>query len=300
MGKGNCNAILQGEQEFSNVRIHWNSRSHRKRRAHPVSCDGQQKVKRKQAIRYYACQWSNLSWWVPFLFTLGSLVWLLNGCLSMWPVFDKSYDVELLAWTAFIGGLIFVFGAYSAILEVINRPSHVHVRPSGQERTKQEFFYAHPSHDACDYRPQPERLILSKIEWKNWGWWLNAFQLMGALIFFISCFTGVFLLYSKVFLERFTWFWLPQMVGAVFFMLSSIMAMIEVQDKWYLPAFDKIGWLSAFFNLMGAIGFYLCAYYGAYYQQQSIIYWGSDFSTFWGSVAFLISSYLMLLEVINP
>ena len=298
-----CNDILQGEGDHNRFYVHWNSRSHRKRRYHPTSLDRRQQYKFKQRFKFYECQWSNLSWWVPFLFTLGSMVWLINGYFSMWPLVDEPLQAQLLSWTAFWGGLIFIFGAYTSVLEVINRPSHIHLRsykPSTNNSLEESMFFAHHSHSSKTYSGQPKQLNLFQIETANWGWWLNIFQLIGAVIFFIACVSGLFLAIIKAPAVIITWFWLPQMVGAVFFMISSIMAMLEMQDKVYLPAFNKIGWNSALCNLIGAIGFFICAYYGAYFHQDTILYWGSDFSTFWGSIAFLISSYLMLLEVINP
>jgi|GEM_PF-1047411 len=298
-----CNDILSHDDGKNMFYIHWNSRSHRKRRFHPVSIDSEQQYKPETSFKFFKFEWSNLSWWVPFLFTLGSLVWLVNGYFSMWPMRDHYLQVQASSWTAFLGGLIFIFGAYTAFLEVINRPSHVHLRTkldTNDEKPNPSDFYAHHSHEVCNHRDQPKQFNWFKVETGNWGWWLNLLQMFGALVFYIACAFGLFFIFIQDSSLRYQWFWLPQMIGALFFILSSLMAMLEVQEKFYRPAWSKIGWHAAFYNLLGAIGFYLCAYYGAYYHQEALIYWGSDFSTFWGSIGFLIASYLMLLEVINP
>ena len=298
-----CNKVIEHKDNQDTFSILWNARNHRKRGHHTILHDGQVDLNHNVQFKFFGWEWRNLSWWVPFLFTLGSIVWLLNGYFSMWPIVDSKTQAELLSWTAFTGGLIFLLGAYASILEVINRPRYIHLRlnkPSARKSAKGSKYLAHHSHDVDSIHPQPEHLNFFKIELNNWGWWLNIFQLIGATIFYISCLFGVVYVFVQSPEMTIACFWLPQMIGAVFFILSSIMAMLEVQDKFYLPAFSKLGWHSAFYNLIGAIGFYLCAYYGAYFNQQEILYWGSNFSTFWGSIAFLLASYLMLLEVINP
>jgi hypothetical protein len=35
--------------------------------------------------------------------------------------------------------------------------------------------------------------------------------------------------------------------------------MLETQRKWYIPAFDTLGWHIAVWNLIGGIGFTVCA-----------------------------------------
>lgn len=101
----------------------------------------------------------------------------------------------------------------------------------------------------------------------------------------------------------------PTVVGGTGFIISSTMIMIEVQDKWWLPKLNDIGWHGTppssddrasadqpvgFWNLIGAIGFTLCGALG--YSSDSRAVYQSDCSTFWGSWAFLIGSGIQVVE----
>jgi hypothetical protein len=91
-----------------------------------------------------------------------------------------------------------------------------------------------------------------------------------------------------------------QVVGASFFIASSLLFMLEVQPAWWRPKPLLIGWHVGFWNLIGSIGFWLSGFFGFWavpagkYQLG-----GTVLSTFWGSYAFLIGSYLQLLEAVN-
>jgi hypothetical protein len=86
----------------------------------------------------------------------------------------------------------------------------------------------------------PLRFAWFSLEHHNWAWWLNMLQLIGALVFFVACAVGMLLPVHLKFDET-GWYWMPQMVGAVFFLASSVMAMLEVQDAPWKPAWNKIG-----------------------------------------------------------
>jgi len=290
LSRGNHRIVVPGER----VSLCLNTRSHRKRRQ-PVVVPLAEDYARQRTPSLCLWRWQphNLSWWVPFLFTLGSMVWLINGLIAILPVAGSMMASWVMAFTALAGGFIFILGAYAAFLEVINRPEHVHVRSDGKT------VHAHHSHHPETYADQPLHFRLAAGEPRHWGWWLNTLQLIGALVFFIACVSGVMIPAHDTFNET-RWYWSPQMIGAVFFMLSSIMAMLEMQEHIWQPAWKSLGWLSAATNLIGAIGFFLCAWYGATSNAPETLFWGSALSTFWGSIAFLASSYLMMLEVINP
>jgi len=64
--------------------------------------------------------------------------------------------------------------------------------------------------------------------------------------------------------------------------------MIEVQEKWYIPAPRILGWHIGLWNLIGAIGFTLCGALGFGIDQPGVQY-AVTLSTFIGSWAFLVS-----------
>lgn len=271
--------------------IHFNPRAHRKQRRHTLFLNDEQQYPPVDSRHWFTLEWTNISWWVAFLFTLGSLVWLVNGTLCMWPLACSALQSSMSAWTAFAGGFIFLFGGYAALLEVFNRPTHIAID------VHPESASSHPVYHAVSYK-DPMRLIWLRFEPGVWSWWMNMIQMAGALTFLISCAAGVVAL-DHPHMPMFTWYWMPQIVGSLCFVIASIMAMLEVQNKWTHPGLRDMGWYSGLFNLIGAFGFLLCACFGAYSHTHSDVYWGSDFSTFWGSIGFLIASYIMWYEAIN-
>lgn len=278
------------QPEGTEIAVEWSSRSHRKRR-NPRLLEPAQAG--RGCWKLWAWVPGNVSWWVPFFFTLGSLVWLLNGVLAVWPPQSTAVGQWELACSALLGGFIFILGAYAALFEVFNRPSYIHLHKQGADIT------THPSHHPDERIAQPGQYSWFALEPGNWAWWLNFLQMVGALIFFLACASGLALPLHRAFDEKLC-YWAPQMVGAVFFFISALMAMREVQASWWQPAWKRIGWHAALFNAIGAAGFFLCAWFGAFASSPEALFWGSAVSTFWGSIAFLVSSYLIMLEVLNP
>ena len=289
-----------GDQRFPLPGEHgtvvWNSRSHRKGRKPRWQPPGGQAAlsTRTAPFRWWGWEPHNLSWWVGFLFTIGSVVWLVNGSLLMWPVAARSFENWSTALSAFVGGSIFLFGAYAALAEVFNRRPFLEVHRTGDAPPS-----IHLAHHPDQPTPREKRWFLFAVEFGSWAWWLNAAQMVGATVFLIACAAGLLLPAGPSFPER-PWYWDPQMIGASFFLLASLMALVEAQEKIWKPAWKRLGWHAAFFNGVGAVGFFLCAWYGANTSSPDSLYWGSTFSTFWGSLAFLLASYLMLLEALNP
>jgi hypothetical protein len=115
-------------------------------------------------------------------------------------------------------------------------------------------------------------------------------QLFGASIFWISGFTalpGINNNLSPVALDGA--FWSPQVIGGSGFIVSSILFMLETQQKWYLPAPKVLGWHIGLWNLIGAIGFTLCGVLG--FSTTDAAVYESSLATFWGSWAFLIGMW---------
>lgn len=95
-------------------------------------------------------------------------------------------------------------------------------------------------------------------------------------------------------------YWAPQVAGALCFVASSLLFMVEAQPRgWLVPAPTSIGWQVGFWNLVGSVGFLLSGAFGLLYPTGRLQVGGTAASTFWGSYAFLIGSYLQLLESVN-
>lgn len=123
-------------------------------------------------------------------------------------------------------------------------------------------------------------------------------QMTGASVFWIAGFTalpGINNVSSPQLLDGI--YWTPQVVGSTFFVISGLLFMVETQKKWWLPAFDVLGWHIGFWNFIGAMGFLLCGCFG--YSSASWAVFQASTSTFWGSFAFEIGSVIQLYESLD-
>eukprot|EP00897_Mesotaenium_endlicherianum_P006310 jgi/Mesen1/5707/ME000288S04915 len=355
----------------------------------------------------------NTSYWTAMFFTIGSIIWVVNGCFLMWPLHSEALTAKLVAWTAFAGGFSFLIGSYFGVLEVLNDPSQVslghevrhevehvvvlhhnqggsqkedsgsaraggrmHVHPLKASRPadlgQRRGFAAEngvegvggrdpadlenarsglssssvgprgvngsastnaangggdtfggsgdsthgeglgsgsavdgslPVHSPSSGKPRRWRWV--GIEPRSFSYWTAMSQMMGAIVFGIAaCITGVpNVLPSDYDRHWQIWdalYWTPQCIGAVFFIINSFMVAAESQHAWVGFHPLNMGWEVAFWNCVGAVGFFLSGAFGyKEYPNPCCQYWGTAFSSFWGSICFLISSYLLLVEMLN-
>lgn len=207
------------------IELRWNARNHRKHRSQPLkTADGAYAARAR--YRLLAFQWRSLSWWVAAVFTVGSLVWLVNGLVSVLPFSDEPMvKTDVPIWTAVLGGGIFLIGAYLSWLEVLNAPRFVLLFRDDNARHSRALH------------ADGHRIRWFGLRPANWGYWLNLAQLLGATIFFVPCVVGA-LLTAHPAIDAFTWYWLPQMIGASWFMIAAWMSMREVQPSALTPAWD--------------------------------------------------------------
>ncbi|KAK9820029.1 hypothetical protein WJX72_005268 [[Myrmecia] bisecta] len=152
---------------------------------------------------------------------------------------------------------------------------------------------------------------------QKWSWWPRGshkwhdlaflaaiIQLTGATLFQWSVIMGVpGVLPTESQDTYIAWditYWGPQVVGAWGFIISSAVFMLECQTKWYLPNPLNLGWQVGFWNFIGAWGFEFSGLFGIWAEPyERYQKWGTEFSTFWGGWAFLIGSYIQLVETLN-
>ncbi|KAK4033636.1 hypothetical protein C8A01DRAFT_19446 [Parachaetomium inaequale] len=135
---------------------------------------------------------------------------------------------------------------------------------------------------------------------KEIGFLASFVQLLGASIFWISGFTALPPIYNALSAPVMDGvYWVPQVVGGTGFIVSGLMFMVEVQDKWYKPAPKTLGWHVGFWNLIGGIGFTLCPAVGFGSQSSFALEYASGLSTFVGSWAFLIGSVAQWYESLD-
>nr|GAT46672.1 predicted protein [Mycena chlorophos] len=290
----------------SEKNLAWTSRDHRKHRhvaanpqtGQPRHVDGTlRKLWNFRRIEYW-----NISWWVAMLFTVGSIVWVINGFFSFLPFVQPSAlnSKAAIGWSAWVGATIFEFGALAGLLEAWNREDaadfgwNVHSLLHGGKEDS----------NGNDQAPRRKWIWFSgdRKYFHELGFLAAFIQYLAATIFWISGFTGLPEIQNSIssnvgVLDGI--FWTPQVVGGTGFIIASALMMIETQRKWYVPAPLSLGWHVGFWNFVGGVGFTLCGAFGYAMTAHGMAY-QSSCSTFWGGWAFLIGSVIQWYEAVNP
>ncbi|QRV73305.1 hypothetical protein RhiJN_01319 [Ceratobasidium sp. AG-Ba] len=272
---------------ISHKRAHWASRTHRKHRYSPAQRHAlgldwwdhdHKRVKRRARLV------GDISFWLAVTFVLGSMAWVINGFLLFLPLVSPSKYPEhstTASAFAFIGGTIFEVGSYLMLVEALN---------AGHDE-----LFGDALRDGVDrLESRPKR--------NNVGFrWSASIQFVAATIFWVSVLTGLPGIIPNLSKDppraiADIFFWTPQVVGGLGFVISSGLLMLEVQRAWWKPKLDSLGWYVGLFNLIGAVGFKLCGALGYASYSSSGVEYQSALSTFWGGWAFLIGSGVQLWE----
>jgi hypothetical protein len=286
----------------------------------------------------------DISWLVAFVFTVGSMVWVINAFFVWLPLVAPSTEFHGEIYygggiTAFLGAIVFFeTGSILLFFEAINA-NHSGCFGWAVEQLLDEGTDGKPkfrlsaSRHHCRHHHQNRHNFVGKSssslaeearlkahlpkEGQSWQWFpswhdlrthylhemgflAGAAQLFGATIFGISGFTALPGIQNHLTPQSTLngAYWIPQVIGGSGFIVSSTLYMLETQKKWYIPAFNVLGWHIGFWNFVGALGFTLCGALGMAYGNSGAQYQAS-LATFWGSWAFLIGSYIQLYESLD-
>jgi hypothetical protein len=274
----------------------------------------------------------DISFDVAYVFTIGSVIWVINAFFVLLPLLrpDTEFKNEELyggGITAFIGATVFEFGSLLLMAEAINENragcfgwalerAVSHGKEEGEDQAT-----LMPSKSHCTHHHSNKRnLVGTGLEHsakhadyaRAWVWWPSAqdlrthylhslgflaslAQLFGATIFWISGLTALPGIYNRMSRPiAIVFYWTPQIIGGMGFIVSGTLFMIETQSKWWKPAPKMLGWWIGVWNLIGGIGFTLCPAFG--YDRSEWAQLQACVSTFWGSWAFLIGSVVQWYE----
>lgn len=264
----------------------------------------------------------DISWLVAYTFTIGSLIWVINGFCVLLPNADSPIVAYGGGITGFIGATVFEIGSVLLLLEAINTDRsgcfgwalERLVRGDGQK----DIFRAVPSKSACVHHHASKHGLVKKplsmldksnmpdrrgsMSWTWWpsegqlrgqlykdlGFWASVIQFFAATIFWIAGFTGLpgILNNLSTSVENGV-YWVPQVVASVGFVMSGAMFMLETQKHFWLPEPMILGWHIGFWNCIGGFGFLFCGCFGLvgtdYYALQASI------ATFWGEFIIILS-----------
>ncbi|KAF8869391.1 hypothetical protein BD779DRAFT_1614490 [Infundibulicybe gibba] len=247
----------------------------------------------------------NISWWVAMAFTIGSIVWVINGFAVFLPHCNSHFQKadNSSGWTAWLGATVFEAGSICGMWEAWNRDDvanfgwGVHQALRSGKLAKKMAYRTQRSRRMCRWYSFDTKYF------HEVGFLAAFFQLCAASIFWISGFTAIPTIQSAIMSRTGLLdgvFWTPQVVGGSGFIISATLMMLEVQRKWYWPAPSSLGWQVGFWNLIGGIGFTLSGAFGYAAASHSGADYQSSLATFWGGWAFLIGSVVQWYESVNP
>ncbi|KAG4261762.1 hypothetical protein FPRO03_11231 [Fusarium proliferatum] len=278
---------------------------------------------------FVRCPVWDVSYDVAVVFTIGSIIWVINGFYSWLPVLNPSTKVSDWAGglTAFIGATVFEFGSFLLMLEAVNENRSDCFGWAVEESVDGMLHLTH-AHNCKHAHAQKGTFVKQSSKSlgndtaessgndRMWSWWPTWYELrthyffdigflacssqtFGATVFWISGFTALPPILNNLSTPAENGvYWLPQVIGGTGFIVSSILFMVEVQPRWYIPAPGVLGWHIGLWNLIGAIGFTLCGALGFGITHPGVEY-ALTLSTFIGSWAFLIGSVIQWYESLD-
>ena len=267
----------------------WSSRRFRKRHSSEIKSGISDLISSKlKPFKYWTWQLDNLTWWIGFIFTLGSILFVVGAIPMMFP----HPPLERISVINFIGSVCFTFGSYAAFLEAINLNLDVTLIRDVEILEEKIGTVSHPV----------PKLI--KIKWFAWQpdrleYWGTFIQFIGACLFNINCFFAM--------VQGLSWqsddllIWIPSTLASLHFCTASYLAVVEVSHSYWSWHFKDIEWWIVVLNLGGSLGFLSGSIFG-FFGQGTIICcqeWGTNFSFLSGSLLFLGGSYLMIPEMLQ-
>jgi len=222
-----------------------------------------------RSLRKQLSKPSRISWWIAFLFMVGSSLFASASFLLLASLSTSDFINS----TFFIGSLFFTAAAYLQYLEVINRDITVqaHINSSTQ-------FW-----------------VWVKFRVYNLGFLASFTQFIGTLFFNVNTFEA--LLNFNVLDESNLFVWTPNLLGSLLFLLSSFFAYLEIyHDK--LKAFRSVTWWIIWINIFGSLFFGISALYSYNYAGGDNVFFDaiSEWTTLLGAICFFIAAYLLRFE----
>ncbi|KAF2236838.1 integral membrane protein [Viridothelium virens] len=266
----------------------------------------------------------DISFDVAYIFTWGSIVWVINAFFSFLPLAQPSTEfpgeIQIGGGiTAFIGATIFEIGSVLLLIEAVNAGREGCFGWAVENACKSTTLSIRPDKSRCiHHHPNKRNLVgstdttLTSSTSRNWTWFptlsdlrthylhelgflASLVQFFAATIFWIAGFTALPHINSALSPGALDGiYWTPQVLGGVGFIVSGFLFMLETQPNWYTPALGTLGWHIGLWNLIGGVGFTLCPAFG--YCTKSWCVYQASLSTFWGSWAFLVGSAVQWYE----
>ena len=289
--RGAAHFITQIIHRLPSGNLHiWSSRQFRKRRStdiQPETTTSQLQLRRRK-INYWGWKFGSLTWWIGFIFTVGSILFVVGAI----PMMFANPPLEKIAMINFLGSICFTVGSYAALLEAINLNLDVALSYDVEVALERIGKARH-------FSPR-----LKKIKWFDWQphrieYQSTFIQTIGACLFNVNCFFAMVggLKWQTIDLIV----WLPSTIASICFCWASYLAVMEVCHRYWAWKIQDIDWWIVVLNLLGSFGFLSGSIFGFWGEGpiQCCQYWGTNFSFLLGSIFFLGGSYLLVPEMLD-
>lgn len=240
----------------------------------------------KPRLQLFYFRPNNVFWYSMCFFIVGSSMFVLAGGMFLWAVGNVTYDVyAVTGYLGFFGILCYQFGCWCGVMDSINLG-----RKEPGWTFNQYKWFGFDLHS-----------------WYWWGWGLFFFGTPFFIWSNLLALPGVMPADYDYLTNWVQWdliYWTPLTIGGLFFVFGGFCGLIDGQEgKLWNPKVKDLTWWATLFYFVGSIGFTLNAVFGyfSYTGEGGFTCcqrYGTDFSYFWGSILFLVASYLLLIDTI--
>ncbi|KAJ5601868.1 hypothetical protein N7510_011402 [Penicillium lagena] len=305
--------------------------------SHPDSTSSFRAVGRGLLRMCTECPYWDISYLIAVFFSVGCLLFVISGLFYWLPLVAPSSEFSSEATAgdilAFVGATLFQIGAVLLVFEACNENqtgcfgwalqralTGEDDDDSGRVVAKTDVYSCQHHHqrrrqtDSAKQKMKQQQQQQPKAN-RKWTWCPSWHELrthyfheigfvasiamfVGATIFYICgicTLPPIFNNLSRGALEGL--YYLTYLVGGVFFVISSLLYVLETQPTWYTPAPHLLGWHIGVWNLIGSVGWTLAASFG--YCTPSWCAYQGDLTLIWASAAFLIGSMLLWYEALQ-
>jgi hypothetical protein len=238
--------------------VQWSSRLHRKHAS---------RLSRVEPRRGRWWAPGQAAWWIGVLFAIGSACFFLGPFPGFVQLIGSAADGTVF----FVGSLFFTSAAFLQYLEAANADRDVAGGSSGRFRV---------------ITLEPRRI----------DWWSTVIQFIGTLFFNVSTYRAMQQSFDTSDVNRLVW--APEAIGSICFLISGLLAYLEVRDGGLLSARRTLEWKIAAVNFLGCILFAISAVAGYIVPEtgNTLDLAAANTTTALGGLCFLIGSLLLLSE----
>jgi len=236
----------------------WSSRVHRKH-ASLLSRDDD------RGSKWWAPH--RASWWIGVLFAIGSVCFMLGPLPGFIQLVGSAADGTVF----FVGSVFFTTAALIQYLEAANADRDL----AGDRAGRMRLFTF-----------EPHRI----------DWWATLIQLVGTVFFNINTFRAMQQSFDTSDVDRLVW--APEAVGSICFLISGLLAYLEVRDGGLFSAARTLEWKISTVNFAGCILFGISAVAGYVVPETGdvLALAAANVTTSLGALCFLIGSLLVVSE----